>query len=193
MIESSSWTLAALVAVGIAAGCGAGRYGFAREYTPLDAEEPYLEKASAFTFEAVVSDPADFRDDLIGWFGVVEKVEPADDGRWKVRMAHRKHQRRHLCEDETSSSCRVTVHFKSSGGFTALLDLRPEDVRPGLDKVQPGTLIKVYGKVRCRENDDEEIVCDYDDRGGVLLDGVWYRQWPARYYVTTRAAATMRR
>ena len=27
----------------------------------------------------------------------------------------------------------------------------------------------------------------------IVLDGQWYRQWPARHFVTTRAAATMRR
>ena len=31
------------------------------------------------------------------------------------------------------------------------------------------------------------------DRGGVILEAVYYRQWPARYFVTNRAAASMRR
>ena len=35
------------------------------------------------------------------------------------------------------------------------------------------SLLRVFGKVRCRLNDDEQKVCDYDDRGGV--------QPPSRY------------
>ena len=184
-------TLAAVAAV--VAGCGAGPYGFAREYVPLDEEEALHERGVELPYSAVVSDPADHRDALIAWFGVVESVTPADDGRHLIRLSHRTHRDRHLCDDESSSSCRVTVHFKSSGGFSALVELRPEDTVASLDKVQPGTLLRVFGKVRCRENDDEQIVCDYDDQGGILLDAVWYRQWPARYFVTTRAASTMRR
>lgn len=176
----------------LTAGCGAGPYSFSKEYVPLDEEEDLWDGADAFTYEAVNSDPADYQDKTIGWFGVVEKVEPAD-GMFEVRLSHRKHQPRHLCDSDSDKSCRVTVHFKSSGGFSVLLKLRPEDTVPGLDKVQPGTLMRVYGKVRCRENDDEQIECDYDDLGGILLDGIWYRQWPARHFVTTRAAASMRR
>ena len=74
-----------------------------------------------------------------------------------------------------------------------LLSLRPEDTVPGLDKVQPGTLMRVFGRVRCRQNEDEQMQCDYDEQGGILLEGVYYRQWPARYYVTTRAASQLRR
>jgi len=176
------------------AGCGAGPYGFSRHYTPLDDEEDLYDSSKEYPYEAVTSDPDDYQGKTLRWFGIVQQVEPADDGRHRVRMSHHQHQDRHLCEGETHSSCRVTVHFKSSGGFTALLKLRQEDVVPGLDKVQPGSLLHVYGKVRCRyDEDDEETICDYDDLGGPLLDGEFYRQWPARYFVTTRAASSMRR
>jgi hypothetical protein len=185
--------LGALVAL-LAAGCGAGQYGFSRHYVPLDDEEELYAESKELPFETVTADPKDFDGKPIRWFGIVEKVEPTDDGRYKVRMSHHQHQDRHLCEGETNSSCRVTVHFKSSGGFTALLELREEDVVPGLDKVQPGTLVHAYVQVRCRFDEDDEImVCDYDDLGGLLMDGTYYRQWPARYFVTTRAAGSMRR
>jgi hypothetical protein len=186
--------LALATAALIAVGCGAGQYGFSRHYTPLDDEEQYYEQSKEYPYESVTSDPADYDGKMLRWFGIVKKVEPTDDGRYRVQMSHQKHEDRHLCEGETHSSCRVTVHFKSSGAFSALLDLRQEDVVPGLDKVQPGSLVHVYGKVRCHMDEDEEqLVCDYDDLGGPLLDGVYYRQWPARYYVTTRAAGSMRR
>jgi hypothetical protein len=178
----------------ITVGCGAGPYGFSRYYTPLGDEEDLYEKTAEYPYQAVTSDPADYQDKTLRWFGIVEQVDPADDGRYRVRMSHHQHQDRHLCDGETDSSCRVTVHFKSSGGFTALIKLRQEDVVPGLDKVQPGSLLHVYGKVRCRyDEDDEETICDYDDLGGPLIDGIYYRQWPARYFVTTRAASSMRR
>ena len=117
----------------------------------------------------------------------------AKQGRYLVRMTFHSHKQRHLCETEVRSSCRVTVNFKPSGGFSSLLDLRGEDMIPGLDKVQPGTLIRVFGKVQCKKVDDDRYQCQRDDEGDVLLDGVYYRQWPARYYRTTRTANRMRR
>jgi len=183
---------AATVAFALA-GCGAGQYGFSRYYVPLDEEESYDEQGKDYPYGDVTSGPASFDGKLIAWFGVVEKVTPAPDGRFQIALSHRQHQERHLCDDDSSGSCRVTVHFKSSGGFSAIVALSAADAMPGLDKVQPGTLLRVFGKVKCRQNDEEQTVCEYDDRGGVLLDAVYYRQWPARHFVTTRAASTMRR
>jgi len=173
-------------------GCGAGPYGFSKTYTPLDDEESFDEKGTEFVYEEVNGDPAAFDGKLIAWFGVVEKVTLVDDGRHDIQLSQRRHQPRHLCDSDADDSCRVTVHFTSAGGFTAFVRLRPEDTTPGLDKVQPGSLLRVFGKVRCRLNDDEQKVCDYDDRGGIILDADYYRQWPARYFVTTRAAAELR-
>jgi hypothetical protein len=184
------------VAAGLAAllaGCGAGPYGFAREYAPLREEQALHEQGVELPYGAVIGTPAEYQGRLIAWFGVVESMDRAPDGRTRVRLAHRKHQERHLCDGESSGSCRVTVQFASQGGFSALIDFRPADLVPGLDKVQPGTLLRVYGKVRCQENDDEQLECEYDDQGGIVLDANWYRQWPARHYVTTRAAGGMRR
>jgi hypothetical protein len=175
------------------AGCGAGQYGFSQEYRPLDEEEPFHADGTELVYEEVNGDPAAFEGKLIAWFGVVEKVTLNDDGRYQIQLSQRKHQPRHLCDSDADDSCRVTVHFASAGGFTAFVQLRPEDTTPGLDKVQPGSLLRVFGKVRCRLNDDEQKVCDYDDRGGIILDAAYYRQWPARYFVTNRAAASMRR
>jgi hypothetical protein len=186
------WLLATAL-VPAFAGCGAGQYGFSRYYVPLDDEESYDEQGKEYPYGDVTSDPASFDGKMIAWFGVVEKVGVAPDGRYLIAMAHRQHQERHLCDDDSSASCRVTVHFKSSGGFTALVALSATDTTPGLDKVQPGSLLRVFGKVKCKQNDEEQTVCEYDDRGGVLLDAVYYRQWPARYFVTTRAASDMRR
>jgi hypothetical protein len=189
-VKRSLFSLAWLAAL---AGCGAGQYGFSQTYTPLGDEEPFDAAGKEFVYEEVNGDPAAFDGKTIAWFGVVEKVTLNDDGRYAIQLSQRKHQPRHLCDSDADDSCRVTVHFASAGGFTAWVRLRPEDAQAGLDKVQPGSLLRVYGKLRCRLNDDEQKVCDYDDRGGVVLDADYYRQWPARYFVTTRAAASMRR
>jgi len=179
--------------MGSVAGCGAGPYGFSRYYEPIKQEKSYHEKAQTFTSGAVTSRPQDYTDKLIGWFGIVEKVEATKDGHHLVRLSYHAHKSRHLCETEVSSSCRVTVHYKSTGGFSALLDLRPEDMIPGLDKVQPGTLMRVFGKVQCERIDRGKHRCERDEQGNVLLKGEYYRQWPARYYRTTRTANRMRR
>ncbi len=182
-----------LAALFIALGCGPGRYGFSRYYAPNDDEAPFDKQAREYAYGVVAANPDDFDGQLIAWFGIVQSVRQTPDGRFALRLSHNKHKERHLCADEANSSCRVTVHFNSSGGFSALLKLNPEDLVPGLDKVQPGTLMRVFGYVRCRRDENDQMGCDYDEQGGILLDGVFYRQWPARYYVTTRAASSMRR
>ncbi len=193
-MRPTAMTLTVLVATCIgAAGCGAGPYGFSRYYEPLKAEEAYHEQSNVFTYSAVTARPQDYVGRLIGWFGVVEKVEAAPDGRHLVRLTFHAHKERHLCETEVSSSCRVTVNFKSTGTFSIWLALRGPDLIPSLDKVQPGTLMRVFGKVRCVKAADGTDRCERDEQGGVLLDGVYYRQWPARFYRTTRAAGDMRR
>jgi hypothetical protein len=179
------------VAVFLAMGCGAGQYGFSRYYEPLSSEEPYQETSREFTYGAVTARPHDFEGQLIAWFGIVEKVYATRDDRSLVHLTFHKHKNRHLCEGETSSTCRVTVHHKATGGFSAVLKLEPKDKVPSLDKVQPGTLMRVFGKVRCVPDANGDAKCDRDKEGGVILYGVYYRHWPARYYRTTRAAVKM--
>ena len=172
-------------------GCGAGQYGYARYYEPLKEEEPYQETSKEFTFGAVTARPQDYTGQRIAWFGIVEKVQATKDGRSLVRLSFHTHKQRHLCEGETESTCRVTVHHKSTGGFSAALTLRPKDTVPGLDKVQAGTLMRVFGRVRCVENAKGEAMCDRDKDGGIILYTDYYRQWPARQYRTTRTAGKM--
>lgn len=191
--RNSERVLCTLGAMFILAGCGAGPYGFSKYYEPLKAERGFDEKAREYTYSAVVAEPDEFQGRLIAWFGIVENMEPTADGRHLIRLSFNKHKERHLCADEANSSCRVTVNYKSTGGFSVAVTLRPEDTVPGLDKIQPGSLMRVFGKVRCRRNDEEQLQCDYDEQGGILLEGEYYRQWPARYFVTTRAAGSMRR
>ncbi len=165
----------------LAACGGAGPYGYAREYEPLGDEEEWAEREQRIPYEDVRRDPADHVSSTVGWFGVVTGVDASGD-RARVAMSFRTHQARHLCEDERDSSCRVTVSDRSSGPFTAVVALRPED-QSGQDRVWQGSLLKVYGSPNG----------EFDDQGGPVVEAQWYRHWPRGNYVTTGAAASMRR
>ena len=173
------------------AGCGSGPYSYARYYEPLEAERPYHETSREFTLGAVTARPQDFDGQLIAWFGIVEKVLDTKDGRSLVRLSFHKHKNRHLCEGETESTCRVTVNQGSTGKFAAAVFLKPEDMKPGLDKIQPGTLMRIIGKVRCVEDENGDPKCDTDAKNGIIIYCDYYRQWPARHYRTTRSAGKM--
>ena len=171
-----------LCVAGIAEACGAGPYGFAREYVPLADEEAYLEDVAEVTYHDVRAEPGDYRDAFLGWFGVVTGLEDGVDGRHVVAASFRVHQPRHLCNDATEASCRVTVSERDSGPFSAVLRLRAEDLS-GQDRLWLGSLIKVYG------HPTGEVASD----GGPVLRGDWYRHWPRGAYVSTGAAESMRR
>lgn len=173
--------------------CGANPYGFSRSYVVNDDEKIYDQQSRSYTYGAVTAKPHDYIDQTIAWFGIVEEIQPTRDGRYLIRLAHHKHKERHLCNGETESTCRVTVNTGSSGGFSTVIELTPEDILPNVDKLRKGSLLRVFGKVNCKENDAEEMICDRDEKGGILFEGVFYRHWPPRYYVTTRAAGQMRR
>lgn len=160
---------------------GAGLYGHARYYEPLDAEEEHLERASEVQYEALRRDPADYAAVEVGWFGVVTGVEEGRGGEALVHLTFRTLQPRNLCADESASSCRVTVSNRAMGPFSATLALRPED-RSGERRLWSGSLVKVYGRP----------TGDFDDEGGPLLESAWYRHWPRGTYVTTGASGTMR-
>jgi len=160
---------------------GGGQYGFTREYDPLGDEDDYLEREQQVTYEDVRRDPEDYRSSLIGWFGVVTRVEGGGEAA-VVHMTHRIHRERHLCADELESSCRVTVSDRQSGPFTAKLAIRPED-QSGQDRLWTGSLVRVYG----------HPTGEFDEEGGPVIQAEWYRHWPRGKYVTTGAAASMRR
>lgn len=170
------------MALVLLAGCGAGgKYGFAREYHPLSAEKSYYEDATDVSYEDVRRDPNDYRGTLLGWFGVVTSVE-VNGTHAMAHMSYRTHQDRHLCGDETSGSCRVTVSDRQGGPFSATLELRSEDVS-GRDRLWTGSLLKIYGSP----------TGSFDSDGGPILQTRWYRHWPRGTYVTTGAAGSMRR
>ncbi|MEM9195338.1 MAG: hypothetical protein AAGF12_39575 [Myxococcota bacterium] len=175
--------MAAFGAIAAVLGCGGGgQYSYAREYVPLGQEEEFLEQASPVSYEEVRRDPADFRESNLGWFGIVTRVQHEDGGNATVALTYRNHRERHLCGDERSSSCRVTVSERAIGPFSIQIQMRPED-REGQDRMWVGSLVKVYGSP----------TGDFDDEGGPLIRAAFYRHWPRGTYVTTGAAGSMRR
>ena len=162
--------------------CGGGQYGYDREYVTLGDEDPYMSQVGEVSYEDVRRDPADYQSATLGWFGIVTSVERDADNRTLIHGTHRIHQRRHLCSDQTSGSCRVTVSDRQSGPFTAIVDIHPED-REGEMRLWAGSLVKVYGSP----------TGEFDTEGGPILQAEFYRHWPRGTYVTTGAAGSMRR
>jgi hypothetical protein len=173
-----------LASVVCALGCGgAGRYGYARTYSALDAEERWVERANSdAVYDEVRRLPDQFQGQTLSFFGVVTGVQTSREGD-RIALQVRTHQERHLCHDETDSSCRVTVSERDGGPFTAILTLRPEDVS-GENRVQVYSLLRVFGTLQQGQ---------YDDQGGPILRVEFYRHWPRGEYVTTGAASSMRR
>jgi len=166
----------------LVAGCGAGQYGFSQTYETLSDEDDFAEGAQEAVYEDVKRDPAGFRSQNVGWFGIVTTVEAGPGGASLVHMTHRIHQERHLCSDETASSCRVTVSERASGPWTAVLTIRVED-QVGVDRLATGSLLKVYGAPNG----------EFDAEGGPVLAVRYYRHWPRGAYVTTADRGRMRR
>ena len=163
--------------------CGGNPYGYAPEYVPLSDEEPYSERGLALSYEEVRRDPMSQKDRTLAWFGLVQSVTPVPGkDQVKVGLELVFHQPRHLCSDQFDSSCRVTISEKEGGPWTAVLTLHPED-REGRDRLNAGSLVKVYGKV----------TTEYDDKGGPVVNAEYYRHWPHGTYVNTRRSGNMRR
>lgn len=174
--------LAALLVVAQVGCGGAGRYGYARTYVPLDDERAFSERAEETVYDEVRRAPESYQNQTLSWFGVVTGVE-LSGGTARVAMQLRAHQERHLCEDESESTCRVTVSARDGGPFTALVALRPDDAA-GENRVQPNSLLRVYGRL---------VAGEYDAQGGPVLRAAYYRHWPRGEYVTTAASANFRR
>lgn len=176
-------TYGAMVFLALAAGCyNAGPYGYDRGYVALRPERPYLERAQEAVYNEVRTDPEDFQGQLVSWFGEVEEIGAADGGGYQVRMGFRSHRERHLCAEQERQTCRLTVSQASSGSFTAVVQLRPEDEQ-GRNRVAPGSLLRVY----CL------VTSEYDAEGGPLLRCEYYRHWPRGQWVHTGMRGQMRR
>jgi hypothetical protein len=175
--------LSLLAALGACA--GSNPYGHAREYLPASDEQSYYERAHDVSYEEVRRDPQGYSHELVGWFGVVEKLDKTPSGDTKLALDLRFHQPRHLCSDQFEDSCRVTISKRAGGPFSTTVKLSADQLNGfgSSDRLNVGSLVKVYG------NPSGEL----DDRGGPVLKTLWYRYWPHGAFVTTTGIATMRR
>ncbi|MCC7534805.1 MAG: hypothetical protein IT379_01255 [Deltaproteobacteria bacterium] len=162
---------------------GGGRWGHTRYYSALDGdEEDAIERSRDIPLEDVRRDPAAHRSSFVAWFGVVSHRDVGANGQASLRLSFRAPQPRNLCSDAAEETCRVTVSERTTGDFTALVTLRPDDADGEL-RVWEGSLIRVYG----------HPTGELDTDGNPIIRAEYYRHWPPRYYVTTAARATMRR
>lgn len=177
--------LALTLGAAFSACSGGGRYGYSRSYSPLSDESDWLERANNdAVYDEVRRMPEQYRGQVLSFFGVVTSVDLRSSGATvRVAMQIRTHQERHLCEEESDSSCRVTVSARDGGPFTAVLQLRADDTQ-GENRVQVNSLLRVFGTLAPGE---------YDDQGGPVLNVQYYRHWPRGEYVTTAAASALRR
>lgn len=171
-----------LLGLGLCIGCGSVHpYAYGRTYRALDAEQPYLEREQAIPYEAVRRDPGGHSDVMLGWFGTVVDVQEGR-GTWaRVAMDLRFHQERHMCAGQADETCRVTIAHRQGGPFTAWVPIQ-RGHRSGRDRIGPGSLLKVYGRVQ-----DE-----FDDRGGPVLKAEYYRHFPTGTYVVAEHGAPQR-
>jgi hypothetical protein len=164
---------------------GAGRYGYAQTYVALGDEESWVARANnEAVYDEVRRMPESYRAQTLSFFGVVTGVEGAHGSTpARVSIQIRTHQARHLCDDETDRSCRVTVSARDGGPLTAVVSLRPDDAA-GENRVQVFSLLRVFGSL---------VPGEYDAAGGPVIRADFYRHWPRGEYVTTDAASAMRR
>lgn len=168
----------------LAEGCAsAGRYGYARTYVALDDEATWAARAEEPVYDEIRRAPEPYRGRVVSFFGVVRSVGRGEGGASRLALQVRTHQERHLCEEDSESSCRVTVSARDGGPFTAVVTLRPEDL-DGENRLQTNSLVRVFGTVTPGE---------YDPEGGPVVQVQYYRHWPRGQYVTTASADAMRR
>jgi hypothetical protein len=169
----------ALMLVGV--GCSAaGPYGYARTYVPTDGEEAAVGEAREYDPVMSTRRPEDWKAEPVQLFAVVSSRERGPDGATLMNVSMRRVEARNLCGDESSQSCRVTVTAKAFATLRVLVKLAPED-DTGAHRVEPGSLLRLVGKLESVGGDDKP-----------LLRASWYRHWPGDQYVTTAARAHMR-
>ncbi|MDP8999782.1 MAG: hypothetical protein M3O46_06700 [Myxococcota bacterium] len=172
-----------LVAVALcAAACGAGSYGHAAHYVELDEETTAAAGAREYDPVMVERQPDQWRRSKITLFGIVESREVGPGGQAKLKMSVRRLEPRNLCERESDEeTCRVTVSDKDFGIVTVFVSLRGDD-DVGPRAVGPKSLLRIVGT----------IGQDVAATGAPIMHAIFYRHWPAFYYVTRASARDLR-
>lgn len=172
--------------LGMAVGCSSpGPFGFAQLYTPLDVEEDATGGSVPFDPSAARRKPDTWRNRVVATFGVVTEVTKSDvPDSQRVLLSVRGLQPRNLCDGPDDATCRVTV---TDTEFAKLWAVVPNSVvvpkRSPPDRLQPGSLLRVVGKLQPAPNESD----------APSIDVSFARHWPLQMYVTTAARESMRR
>jgi hypothetical protein len=161
----------------------AGPYGHSKVYSPIDGERSAVAQASEYDANAFARSPEKWRDRPVWLFGIVTNRGTGPGGATYIAVSMRSLQLRNLCDAEDEDTCRVTVSEREHGTINLLLNLRVEDDRGELS-VGPGSLLRVVGAI----GQDADPV-----EGTPIMRVSFYRHWPRGYFVTTKAAAVLRR
>ncbi len=163
-------------------GCqGAGAYGHSPHYVELDEEGVAVAGAREYDPIMAEKQPDQWRQRKITLFGVVERRDPGPGGQARLTLSVRRLEPRNLCSEKTDEdSCRVTVSDKDFGVVEALVSLRGDD-HVGPRSVGARSLVRVVGTI------GEDVA----PTGAPVFHAVWYRHWPAFYYVTRASARDM--
>lgn len=172
--------------LGIAVGCSSpGPFGFAQLYTPLDVEAEATDGSVPFDPSGARRKPDAWRNRLVVAFGVVVDTTRSDvPDTQRVLLSVRGLQPRNLCDGPDDGSCRVTVTDTEFAKLWAVIPnaaVVPQRTPP--DPVQPGSLLRVVGKLQPAPADAESA----------SLNVSFARHWPLQMYVTTAARESMRR
>jgi len=162
---------------------GAGPYGHAPKYVPLDAESTAAAGAREYDPVMVQRRPDEWRKGAVTLFGVVESRSAGPGGQARLKLSVRILEPRNLCENQNDDdSCRVTVSDKDFGVVWALVSLRAED-DVGPHSVGIRSLLRIVGTIG-------QDVSQAD--GAPVVHASFYRHWPSFYYVTRASAGEMR-
>ena len=175
---------AAISTLALAAGCGgAGLYGHAPTYTPIDEEASVI--ASAREYDAAGAHPqGEGSRKPVALFGVVESRAPGPGGQALLKLRVRELEPSNVCERPADSdSCRVTVSDKDKGALWALVSLRGDD-DVGPLAVGQRSLVRIVGPIG-------EDVSPTD--GAPVVHASWYRHFPPTQYLSKRASAMQAR
>jgi len=170
--------------VGAAAGCHSpGPYGHSPHYAELGDETTAAAGAREYDPVMVERQPDEWRKGKVSLFGVVESRTAGSGGQALLKLSVRRLETRNLCQSEQDDdSCRVTVSDKDFGVVWALVQLREGDY-VGPHAVGQRSLLRVVGTVG-------QDVSPTD--GAPVVHALYYRHWPAYFYVTRASARDMR-
>jgi hypothetical protein len=172
-VRGLSASISTLVLV---AGCGgAGLYGHAPAYAPIDDETSIV--ASARDYDAAGAHPqgAEGSRKPVALFGVVESRAPGPGGQALLKLRVRELEPSNVCERPADSdSCRVTVSDKDEGALWALVSLRGDD-DVGPLAVGQRSLVRIVGAIG-------QDVSPTD--GAPIVHASWYRHFPPTQYLS---------